>query len=181
MPASSRADPPPRARREGRAEAPLQREESPRPPCPGRSSPRKGDSGWDEADNASPPYTVKTYPVFLAPGGDGKPLFIPSYRIHGGFSRSEGLNVPPTLHPKGLPTQKGAQSSGSVSWPSSQDFLGAGRDKSRGTPEVTTLICRRVGVPGLFFSSNNALPPLLPPPVSHVVFSRSHPDNWHFP
>lgn len=50
---------------------------------------------------------VTTYPVFLAPGGDCKPLFIPSYRIHGGFSRRECLNVPPALHPKGLPTQKG--------------------------------------------------------------------------
>lgn len=54
------------------------------------------------------PYT--TYPVFLAPGGDRKPLFIPSYRIHGGFSRGECLDVPPRLHPKGLPTQKGPQS-----------------------------------------------------------------------
>lgn len=52
---------------------------------------------------------ITTYPVFLAPGGDCKPLFIPSYRIHGGFSRGECLNVPPTLHPKGLPTQKGVQ------------------------------------------------------------------------
>lgn len=52
---------------------------------------------------------VTTYPVFLAPGGDCKPLFIPSYRIHGGFSRGECLNVPPMLHPKGLPTQKDAQ------------------------------------------------------------------------
>lgn len=47
-----------------------------------------------------------TYPVFLAPGGDRKPLFISSYRIHGGSSRGKGLNVPTTLHPKGLPTQK---------------------------------------------------------------------------
>lgn len=47
-----------------------------------------------------------TYPVFLAPGGDRKPLFISSYRIHGGSSRGKGLNVPTRLHPKGLLTQK---------------------------------------------------------------------------
>lgn len=50
--------------------------------------------------------TATTYPVFLAPGGDRKPLFISSYRIHGGSFRGKGLNVPARLHPKGLPTQK---------------------------------------------------------------------------
>ena len=103
--ASSPAGPPPRTH--SLAEAPLQQQESSGPPCAAARRRLRGTPAEGALLTRLRIVAVATDPVFLAPGGDRKPLFIPRYRIHGGLSRRECLNVPPTLHPKGLPTQKG--------------------------------------------------------------------------
>lgn len=123
-------------------EAPLQRGELGAGAARSRG---KGDPRRDGSGNAPPRRTITTYPVFLAPGGDRKPLFIPSYRIHGGFSRGEYLKVPPTLHPKVLRPRSVARLQGAGSQPSRQGFFrgGAGGNESKRTPQVIAPTCRK--------------------------------------
>lgn len=127
---------------------------------------------------------VSTYPVFLAPGGNRKPLFIPSYRIHGGFSRRERLKVPAALHPQGLPTQEGPPVRGGCLLALESRLLnweGGGRIKANGPQKYYRQFAESVGSGGLSFLQILLFLILFCRLQSHVLFSRSHPDNWHFP
>lgn len=168
------------------AEAPPQRQESSGPPCGaarrrGRGTPAEG---WGGLVTRLRNVPVPTYPVFLPPAGDRQPLFIPGYRIHGGFCRAECLNVPPTLHPKGLPTQKGPPVVEGCLLALKSRFLnwGEGENQSEWSPEVIALNLQN-GLEWVVYSSLQImlfliLFCLLQP---HAPFARSHPDNWHSP
>lgn len=82
--APARADPPPRTHRPRPRSCGRRRARS-RPAAP-RGPRRAGTPADVPLGTRLRIVPVTTYPVFLAPGGHCKPLFIPSYRIHGGFS-----------------------------------------------------------------------------------------------
>lgn len=85
---------------------------------------------------------------------------------------AECLNVPPALHPKGLPTRKGPPRRRGLPWPSSQGFLMGGGDRSKWTPEAIAPICRKGRSRWFILPSNTASPhPLLPPPAARSLFT----------